>query len=65
MNASTLNIAPETKLHAILFLKMIGVRVATVNPKINDIARDLAKGNSCMKMFWALDIIIELLCVAK
>jgi len=50
MNASTPNIAPETKLHAILFLRMIGVRVATVNPKMNDIARDFAEGNSCIRM---------------
>ena len=65
MNASTPNIVPETKLHAILFLRMIGVRVATVNPKMNDIARDFAKGNSCIRMLCALNIVIELLCVAK
>ena len=50
MNASMPNIAPETKLHAILFLKIISVRVPTVNPKINDIARDFANGNSCIRM---------------
>ena len=59
MKANTPNVAPETKLHAILFLQMIGVKVATVNPRINDIARDFASGNSCIRMLQALNIILS------
>ena len=60
MKARTPNIAPETKLHAILFLQMMGVRVATTNPRTNDNARSFANENSCMKVQSLLSEVAQL-----